>query len=160
MNLELEQILTQIVAFLVMLWILKKFAWKPLLNVMEERKRAIQSEFDSIEEQKKEIKKLTQTYNAKLDEIEATARATLQEATKRGEQIALEIEQETRERAAMILNKAQAEMKSEIAEAKKQLKQDIVKMAVAATEKIIQEKLDPQKHQKLIDDAIETADFK
>jgi F-type H+-transporting ATPase subunit b len=160
MNLEIEQILTQIVAFLAMLWILKKFAWKPLLNVMEERRKTIQSEFDSIEEQKKEIKKLTQTYNAKLNEIEATARATLQEAAKRGEQIALEIEQETRERAAMILNKAQAELKSEIAEAKKQLKQDIVKMAVTATEKIIQEKLDPKKHQKLIEDAIEMADFK
>ncbi len=160
MNLELEQILTQIVAFLAMLWILKKFAWKPLLDVMEERRQTIQSEFDSIEEQKKEVKRLTNTYNAKLDEIEAVARATIQEAVKRGEQVAQEIEQETRERAAMILNKAQSEMEEEIAQAKKKLKQDLVKMTLAATEKIIQEKLDPTKHQKLIEDAIETADFK
>jgi F-type H+-transporting ATPase subunit b len=160
MNLEIQQILTQIVAFLVMFWILKKFAWKPLLNLMEERKNIIQSEFDSIEEQKKEVKKLTDTYHDKLEEIDSLAKTTIQEAVNKGHKIAQEIENETRNRVAMILNKAQTEMETEISQAKNQLKNAVIKMALTATEKIIQEKLDPTKHQKLIEEAIKLADFK
>ncbi len=155
MNLEIEQILTQIVAFLIMLWVLKKFAWKPLLGLMEERQELIRSEFDSIEIQKKEVNKQADEYKTKLHDIDAEARKRIQEAIGKGRDIAHDIERETRNKAALILNNAQDEMRRELDQAKEQLKRDVVKISLAVTEKLIQEKLDPSKHQKLIEEAID-----
>jgi F-type H+-transporting ATPase subunit b len=160
MNLEIGQILTQIVAFVIVLWILKKFAWKPLLSVLEERKKKIKSEFDSIEEQKKKIQTLTDEYNEKLKGIEAEARVKIQEAVKDGRKISQEIQAEARSQAKEILNKTKDEVEREIAKAKIQLKNDMVNMVIAATEKIIKEKLDAEQHKKLIADFVEQAEFK
>ncbi|MBA2368750.1 MAG: F0F1 ATP synthase subunit B [Candidatus Protochlamydia sp.] len=159
MYLELQQVLTQIVAFLIMVWVLKKYAWQPILGLLNERKQLIQSEFDTIEEQKKSVAILTEEYNNKLHGIEAQSRKQIQEAIVKGREMAQEIEQETRAKAVSILNKAQAEVQKEIAEAKEQLKKDVVNLSMQAVEKIIGEKLDSQKDQKLIEESLQKAEF-
>lgn len=160
MELDIQQILTQIVAFLIMVWILKKFAWKPLLNLMDERKKLIQSEFDSIKEQKEEVDQMKHAYQAKLDAADAEGRAKIQAAVVKGREAAQQIEKEARQRASAILNRSQEEVEQEISLAKNQLKNDMVNMSLLATEKLIQESLDPKKHQKLIEEALEQADFR
>lgn len=155
MHLVTEQILTQIVGFLIMLWVLKKIFWKPISNVMEERQRLIAAEFDFIQKQKDEIKMLDEDYRTKMKNIEQEAKNKIQEGVEKGEKIALELEEETRKKATEILNKAQEEVQHEIARAKTQLKSEIVNMSIAATEKLIRESLNKEKHQKLIEDAIE-----
>jgi F-type H+-transporting ATPase subunit b len=155
MKFEIEQILTQIVAFLTMFWVLKKFVWKHLLNLMEERQQLIRSEFDKIESQKEEVSKLSDEYQAKLRDIDAEARRKIQEAIGKGREIAHHIEEETRQKVVLLLNNAQTEMRHELDQAKEQLKKDVVNISLAVTEKLIQENLDVSKHQKLIEDAID-----
>jgi F-type H+-transporting ATPase subunit b len=159
MYLEIQQVLTQIVAFLIMVWVLKKYAWKPVMGLLDERKQLIQSEFNSIEEQKKSVGMLTEEYNEKLRGIEAESKKQIQEAIVKGREMAHELEQETRAKAVLILNKAQAEVQKEIAEAKEQLKKDVVNLSMHAVEKIIGEKMDSQKDQKLIEDSLQKAEF-
>ena len=160
MNLEIGQILTQIIAFIIVVWILKKFAWKPLLLVMEERRKKIKAEFEGIEEQKKKIQALTEEYQERLKGIEAEARIKIQEAVKEGRKISQEIQAEARNQAKEILSKAHSEVEREIAKAKLQLKNDLVNMTISATQKIIQERLDQEKHRKLIADFVDQAEFK
>ncbi|WP_039358575.1 F0F1 ATP synthase subunit B [Candidatus Protochlamydia amoebophila] len=160
MNFEIEQILTQIIAFLIMLGVLKKFVWKRLLNLIEERKQLIQSEFDKIENQKEEVTKLSEEYKAKLHDIDAEARRRIQEAVVKGRDIAHDIEQETRQKVTSLLNNAQEEMKLELAQAKEQLKKDVINISFAITEKLIQEKVDISKHQKLVEEAVEQVEIR
>ena len=160
MNFEIGQVLTQIVAFLLVVWVLKKFAWKPLLAVMEERKNKIKSEFDSIEEQKEKAQILLEEYQEKLRNIESEARARIQEAVAEGRKISQEIQTEARRQAQEILAKTKSEIEREIAQAKIQLKNDLVNMTIAATQKIIQAELNQERHKKLIADFVEQADFR
>ncbi|CAF24396.1 F0F1 ATP synthase subunit B [Candidatus Protochlamydia amoebophila] len=160
MNFEIEQILTQIIAFLIMLGVLKKFVWKRLLNLIEERKQLIQSEFDKIENQKEEVTKLSEEYKAKLHDIDAEARRRIQEAVVKGRDIAHDIEQETRQKVTSLLNNAQEEMKLELAQAKEQLKKDVINISFAITEKLIHEKVDISKHQKLVEEAVEQVEIR
>jgi F-type H+-transporting ATPase subunit b len=155
MNLELGQILSQIVAFLIMVWVLKRFAWKPLLSLMEERKNRIQGEFDAIEEEKNQIENLKLTYAEKLKEIDALAKAKMQEEIDRGRQISQEIEEEAHREASVILEKARKGAEKEVADAKAELKDYIVNLTLTATEKIIEEGLDRDKYKKLIASRIE-----
>lgn len=154
MNLELQQILTQIVGFLIALWILKKFAWKPLLNMLEQRRQKIKSEFSIVEEQKRKAQLLLDEYEAKLKEIDSLARIRIQGAVADGQKVAAEIRENARQEASERLNKARLDLEREIAKAKVQLRNDMVEMTLAASRKLIKENLDQSKHRQLISDFI------
>lgn len=156
LNLDARQIIIQIIAFLVMLWVMKKYGWKPLLATMEARREKIQTEFDSIAAQKEEIKQLTDQYEEKLKKFDAEARKKIQE----GHKIGIKIQEDAQAHAKEILQKAKSEMEIEFIKAKNQLKNDTINFIVNATEKILQEKLDASSQKKLIANFIEGAQLK
>lgn len=150
MNIEIGQVITQIIAFLIMLWVLKRYGWKPLLNILEERKQKIQGEFNSIALQQNEVKQLQENYQEKMRNIDSEARHKIQEAVGQGRKIATKIEQEAHKDAQEILERAKSDVGNEIAKAKHQLQIDMVNLATAATEKILKEKLDADEQKKLM----------
>lgn len=154
LGLQLSQILTQMLAFLIMLWVMKKFAWKPILAILDERKAKIAQEFDDIHSQKNKIEQLSKEYQQKLSEIETLARDKVKEGIDEGLKIANSIEDDARQEAKIILEKAKANVTKEIAKAKIQLKSDIVNLTIAATKKLIHENFDSEKQKKLIDEEI------
>lgn len=160
MSLDFSQVLIQIIAFLIMLWVLKRFGWKPLLDILNERKKKIQSEFDSIATQKDDIKKLTQEYHDKLNDLEAKSRAKIQEAIMHGQKIALEMQEEAQSNVKAILFKARKDIEKEIGKVKNQLKNEMVNTAITISEKILQQKIDKLEHEKLITEFIEEAELK
>lgn len=154
MRLEIGLVISQVIAFLLMLWVLKKFAWKPILQIMEERKKNISTEFEQIEEQKKANEKLIDLYNQKLEKIEDEAKLKVQEAIQESQKISEKIQEEARVQAKAILNKAKEDSKEEISKAKHELKTDLINMVTATTQKLLQN-LDEEKHKKLIHDFVE-----
>ena len=62
MNLVWQQVLTQIIGFLIVLWVLKRFAWKPILALLEERRQKIKNEFDEAARRKGEANQLLASY--------------------------------------------------------------------------------------------------
>lgn len=160
MSIEINQVIIQIIAFLIMLWVLKKFGWKPILNMLNERQRKIQSEFDAIQLQKEDIKKLSEEYQGKLKTIESEARRKIQESIQEGRLIALEIQEEAQANARELLSKARDEVNKEVVKAKNQLKNELVNMSFSIAEKLIQEKLNDSKHKQLITELIDGAELK
>ncbi len=150
MDIQLQQIITHAVGFLITLWILKKFAWGPLLAMMEERRNKIVGEFQKIEDQKVEVDKLAASYEAQLKDIDNERRAKLVEAVNEGKKVAEEIKTVAQADARKITEKAKAELKMDVDKAKVELKEEMIKLTMTAAEKIIQERLDSQKHRELI----------
>lgn len=160
MSVDFNQVIIQIIAFLIMLWVLKKFGWKPILNMLNERRQKIQSEFDSIAKQKEDIQKIADDYQEKLKNIDAESRDKIQEGIMQGRMIAMQIQEEAQAYAREITAKARAEMEKEIDKAKIQLNNEVVNISMAVAKKIIQETLDVSKHKKLIAEFIEEAELK
>ncbi len=158
MELQWQQLLTHALGFLIVLWILKKFAWGPLLALMEERRTRIADEFKGIEDEKANVAGLTAEYEGKLKDIDVERRARLVEAVDEGKKIAEEIKAAAREEIKRLGEKAEDELARDVAKAKVQLKNDMVAMTIVATEKIIREKLDDQKHRELIGSFIENVE--
>lgn len=150
MDLQWQQLLTHLIGFLITVWLLKKYAWGPLLAIMEERRNKIISEFDSIEAEKEKVAEMAAAYETKLKDIDADRRAKLVEAVNEGKKIAAEIKAEAHEEVKQAGVKAAEELEREVAKAKVQLKNDMVNMTISAAEKIINEKLDDAKHRELI----------
>ena len=155
MNFEWQLLITHSFSFLITLWILKRFAWGPLLNLIEERRQKIIGEFETIEREKEKAEALNLEYAAKLREIDSERRTKIVEAVNEGKKIAEEIQASARNEAQEIRRKSKSELERELAKAKVQLKNDMVSLALAATEKLLREKLEEALHRKLIGDYID-----
>lgn len=154
-SLEWQQILTHIVGFVIALWILKKFAWKPLLGMIDERRQKIQGDFDKAKEELDSAEKLHAEYDERMRQADAEARQKIQEAIREGQGVASEIKEAARSEGRELIERAKQELSRDVDKAKVQLKLDIVKMTLAATEKMINEKLDEAKHRELIEGFID-----
>jgi F-type H+-transporting ATPase subunit b len=150
LGLKLGELITQIIGFLIAVWILKKFAWKPLMGMLEKRREKIKTDLDAAEKIREDASATLVDYQVKLKEIDAEARAKIQEAISEGNRIAAEIREQSRTEAKDIISKARDELSRDIAKARVELRNDMVNMAIAATEKIIAEKLDDEKHRSML----------
>ena len=150
MGLEIGQIVTHIIGFLIAVLLLKKFAWKPLLSILEERRSKIKSEFDNIDKEKKKVEDLVADYQTKLKEIDSLARVKIQEAAREGQKVGNEIKENARKESKDILTRAREEIQMDVDKAKVQLKNDLVNMTMRAAEKLIRERLDEEKDRELI----------
>lgn len=155
MDIQWQLLVTHIVGFLITLWILKKFAWGPLLGIMEERRNRIKDEFDKIDKEKEEVDRLTAEYQDKLKGIEAERRVKIIEAVNEGKKMAEEIKAAAREEGKKIQARARADLERDVAKAKVQLKDEMITITMTAAEKIINEKLDDEKHRQLIGNYID-----
>ena len=154
MDLQWQLLLTHSIGFLITLWILKKFAWGPILSLLEERRTKIADEFKNIDDEKGKAESLSLEYENKLKGIDEERRAKLVEAVNEGKKIAEEIKNNAQVESKQLAEKNQQELQREYEKAKVQLRNDIVTVTVIAAEKIINEKLDAAKHHQLINNVI------
>ncbi len=154
MELDYGQIVAQILGFLVVLWIMKRLAWKPFLKILDDRKSRIQAQLDDAEGKRLGAEKLEQQYQAKLRDIDAEARTRVQAAVKNAEKIATEIKEEARRDVQGILGRARDEIERDKAEALVALRNDVVNMAIKASEKVLKENLNEERHRKAIADFV------
>jgi len=150
-----QMLLTHAVGFIIALWILKKFAWTPIMNLLEERRQKIQDDFDKAAADRQKSEDVLADYEVKLKEIDAEARVKIQEAVKEGQKVATEIKENAREDAKDLIERAKSELARDVDKARVALKEDLVRMTLAATEKLVVEKLDEQKHRQLISSFID-----
>lgn len=144
------EIITTIIVFLLVLWILKEYAFDPILSIIDERRDKIASDLKNAEDLQKQAAEEKAELDQKLREIETVAREKMQELIAEGKAIAQQIQEKAQKDAADTLEKAQSSIKAETEKARIELKQEIVKLTLQATERMIHEKLDDQKHQDLI----------
>lgn len=147
---DLAQAITHLISFLLALWLLKKFAWTPLMNLLDERRNKIKDEFDKIDSEKANVSKLADDYDSKLKHIDDERRAEIVKAVEEGKKIAAEIKSTAQNEARELSEKTKNDLEREVAKAKVQLRDDMVGITLAAAEKVIHEKLDDTKHRELI----------
>ena len=108
-------IVTHIIGFLIVFWILKKFAWRPLLNVMDQRRDKIASELKRIEDLNREAEERREEYEKRIETIETEARERINAAVSEGRKVASEIQTNARRDAETIREKAHATVEIEVA---------------------------------------------
>lgn len=145
------EVIVQLVAFLVVFWTLKHYAWGPLLKALEARRQKIRSDFDSIDVARKEIDALKTEYSGHLQKIEEEARVKLQEAIEDGRRIARDLQDKARAEAQETFEKAKENLNLEIAKARIELKREIATLSIQIAEKVINEKAgDSAQHERVM----------
>ena len=155
MSFEWQQLVTHAIGFLITLWILKKFAWGPILNLLEERRARITGEFQKIDDEKASVARQAAAYDAKMKEIDAERRTKIVEAVEEGKKVAADIKAAAQSEVKDLQTKNKAELEREVAKAKVHLKEEMIAITMSAAEKLVREKLSDQKHRELIGKYIE-----
>lgn len=150
-----RQVLTQILGFIIMLWILRRFAWAPVLKLLEDRRQKIAGEFAEAERRQKDADAAKAKFEQELRGIEALRRQAITEAIAEGQKVAGEIREQANTEAAARLERGQDEIAREREKAKEILKQHTIGLALRAAEKILREKLDESHQRKLIGEFID-----
>lgn len=141
MSFELKQTLTQIVAFLVMLWVLKRYAWKPLLDLLDERTSKIQASFDEAKAKNLEADKQLEEYSKKIEHIQDEGKIIIQNAAKEASQLGQEIQENAQSKAQEIIQKAHEQSVREQQKARAELKNEMVEITFVMLEKLVHTKL-------------------
>lgn len=151
----LAQIATTIVAFFVVLWILAKFAWKPILRMIDERRETIARDFETIASRQAKLESQIKDYEERLRQIDSEARERQNKAIEQGQRTANELLEQARTQAEEIRAKAAADVRIEIEKARVELRDAMTRMTVEATRRLIQETLDEERHAALVGNALE-----
>ena len=147
---DLQQILSQALSFLLLLWVLKRFAWKPLLGVLDARRARIEEDLRQAAATKDEMRRAQEELVQRLAKINEEAREKIQAAVQDGRRMASEIQEDARAQAQAILAKSNEAIALELAKAKVSLRDEIADMTVDAVERILRQRCDTDADRKLI----------
>jgi F-type H+-transporting ATPase subunit b len=145
-------VVTHIIGFVIAVFVLKRFAWGPILQLLDERREKIQGEFDRIETSKREVAGLREQYEAQLRDVEAQRRAKIQEGVTEGRRVGSEIQEQARADAHGVMVRSREETARERDQAQVMLRNDMVDMVIKATEQLLKERVDDEQHRRMVTD--------
>ena len=149
-----KALIIQLITFVLALLVLKRYAFKPISKVLNERRELIDSGVKLGEDMQKEKAKLDTKINVALTEARTQADGIVAAAQDTARDSVREAEIKAREKADAILAEAKQRTLQDVARARKQLEQELVSLISDATEAIIDEKVDAKKDAALIDKAL------
>ncbi|PIQ47971.1 MAG: ATP synthase F0 subunit B [Cytophagales bacterium CG12_big_fil_rev_8_21_14_0_65_40_12] len=142
----------QVVAFTILLFVLGKFAWKPILSGLKEREQTIESALLSAEQAKNEMQALQADNQKLLAEARAERDALLKDAISAANAIKEEAREETSKITARMIEDAKAAIETEKKAALTDVKNQVAMLSLEITEKLLRKQLADQKGQReLID---------
>lgn len=152
--LEPGMLIWTLLTFALLLFILKKLAWKPLLAALENRENTIREDLQKAETARSDAEQLLAEHKKLIENSEVEARKIVDEAKNAAEIMKQGIIESANEQARQMTAQAKAEIQREKATALSQLREEVADLAVRAAGKILGEELDTAKHQKMVDEYI------
>ena len=138
----------QTILFLVLVFILKKYAWKPILDSVSEREDTIRESLESAEKAKKELTELQSKNESLIIEAKIERDALLKEAREIKDKIVNDAKGEAKEEAYKIVQAAYAAIQAQKAGAIAEMKSEMASLSISIAEKIIRKELSSDEQQK------------
>lgn len=140
----------QFITFAILIWFTMKYVWPPVLTAMHEREKKIAAGLEMAERSKHELEAAGHQATTIIREARQQASHIIEQANLHSAQLIEEAKTQAKQEGGRIVSLAQGEIEKEVAQAKQVLKNQLVKLAVAGAEKIIQRNLDSSTQQDLL----------
>jgi F-type H+-transporting ATPase subunit b len=148
------EFISQLIAFLVLFFVLQRFVWPVMLRTLDKRTLTIQEGVENAERARRELAEAEQRIGAMMNEARVEAQRTLEQARKAGERVRAEIEAEARDRAQKTVEQAQARIQQEIAQARTELRKQVADLAILAAGQVIGSSLDSATNRRLVEEFV------
>lgn len=151
---DLGQGLFTIAIFLVLLAVLRRWAWRPMLEQLRFRQEAIDRQIQQAQEHRTQAEGLLADYRKKLDAAESEAHTVLEESRRQAVTAREEVLAEARKEGRKTIDLARQEIDAARRQAMKELRLAAVELSVELTEQAIRRRLDAPERQRLLDEAL------
>ena len=143
-----------ILIFLVLLVLLAKFAWKPLLALLDRREEMIRQSLDDADKAKQELQRLQQESKEILSKARVEAQSILAKSRLEAEKLKGELRQEAKGQADSILRDAEKQIQVETEKAIAVIKNEVVDLSLLVASKLIKKNLSKEDNQSLIEESL------
>ncbi|MFA5872007.1 MAG: F0F1 ATP synthase subunit B [Parcubacteria group bacterium] len=154
LGIDWKLLVAQIINFLVLLFVLYKFAYRPLLAMLEKRTKKIEQGLKDAELSHKQLEESEKRQAEVLHKARLEAKDIVEKAREQAEKGRSEIVAESKTQSDKLISDARAQIEQEKQKMFSEIKSEIGGLVVAATEKIIDEKLSSEKDKNLIEKVI------
>lgn len=154
LNPDVAMLIFTWVTFFLLLVILQKVGWKPIVDALEKREKEIREALVSADKAKAQLANLEEEKHKILELSKAQAVSIIDQARKTARNVAADIEAKGRQNALDIIQGAHEQIEIEKQKLLKSLRQESAEMAITLASKIIKENMDKDKNHRLIEEAI------
>jgi len=147
---DMNMVLLTWVTFFLLLAVLYKFAWKPILNILDVREESIRKSLEDVDRIKNELERLDAKCSQLIAEAESKATEVIDQSRKAAKEAANIIENKAREEAQISLENALRDIKEETQKARMKLREESAQIAVGLASKLIEENMNAGKNRLLI----------
>lgn len=150
-SVNIWEILIALLNLLLLTWVLKKFLFKPVMKVLDERRAKIDGDYLEAEQANEKAQEARANYEAALEGAHQEAESILNDATRRAEHRGNEIVQDAREKASDIRKQAEADALLEKKKAEEDIRKEIADVSTRLTGKLLEREITEEDHRVLID---------
>jgi F-type H+-transporting ATPase subunit b len=143
-----------ILTFLVLLTLLARFAWRPLLQSLSAREETIRKSLADAEKARQELERLNQESEAIIRQARVDAEAIVGASRTDAERLRTELREKARAEADGIIKNAERQIQLETARALEQIRHEAADLSVAIASKIIQKNITKEDNERIIDEAL------
>ena len=147
-------VIAEIVAFLVMLFILARWAYPAIIRAAEARQRAIQEQLEGAERARQAAEERLNEAEQRLQRARDQAQEVIDAAARSADQVRAELRRQGEEEGKRQIERAQREIEGEKQRAIDSLRGEVAELVATATERLLRETLDRDRHRRLIEAAI------
>lgn len=154
LGINLYALIAQLVAFFILLLVLWKFAFPPLMKTLDERQNTIRTGVENAERASQELKNAEKRVEAMLNEARVESQKVIASATQAAERLKADIEHQAQQRGREIEAQAAKRIEQQIAQAKAELRAHVADLSIAAAERVIGQSLDSATNRRLVDEFV------
>ncbi len=143
-----------ILTFLLLVFILAKFAWKPLLKMLQDREDMVRSSLEDAEKAKSELERLNEESEAIMAKARSEAQSILADGKVAAEKVKDDIIAKSKEQANKIREDAGNQIQVEKDKAISEIKKEVVNLTLLVAEKLIQKNLSDADNKSLIEESL------
>jgi F-type H+-transporting ATPase subunit b len=147
-----------IITFLVLVMLLAKFAWRPLLDALDRREKLIAKAIDDAEKARADLERVRQDATKILADARVEGEALVARSRAAADRLGEELRQKASAEAAGILKKAEREIQLETTRAIEQVRREAVELSVAIASKILHRNVSAEDNRALIEDSLRQLD--
>jgi F-type H+-transporting ATPase subunit b len=151
---DLGLLLTTIVTFVLLVLILKKAAWKPILDGINQREGRIRADLERAEKSQADAETLRQKYEVQLNEAQRTIQDMIAQAKKDSDRTRAEMLSAAKEESERIIEKGRRDLSGETEKLKGELRGEVAGLSLAIAEKIINRSVDQRVQEEVLKDSL------
>ncbi len=155
LGISLPTLITQVVTFIILLVLLRLFAYKPIMRMMDERSRRIKESLEQAEAVKAQSTQAEEELKKQIAQASREGQDRIDRAIKAGEDIKLKAQEEAKRETEKLIVRARTEIQQERIEAVNEVRSQFADLTVLAAGKVIEKSLDKKEHRDLINKVLE-----